>query len=47
MVVDEYAEGVTNFAQGHALGNDLRSIAELSFVKLIEEVVPASGGGSQ
>lgn len=47
MVVDEYAEGVMNFAQGHASGNDLRSIAELPFVKLIEEVVPASGGGSQ
>ena len=47
MVVDEYAEGVMNFAQGRASGNDLRSIAELPFVKLIEELVPASGGGSQ
>ncbi len=45
MIIDEYAEGVMNFAQGHTSGNDLGSIAELPFVKLIEEVVQASGGG--
>ncbi|MEM7343417.1 MAG: hypothetical protein AAF485_04185 [Chloroflexota bacterium] len=47
MTVDEYAEGVINFAQGHTLGSNLNSIAALPFVKLVEEVVPASIGDSQ
>jgi hypothetical protein len=46
MTVNEYAQGVMNFAQGQALGENLGSIAELSFVKSIEEIVPASGGGN-